>query len=198
MLETETRESRQGERIEADHLLPIQPDERVRGASRVQRQPNHVATFADAGCGAPKIITVQRAKVLPSPQEGVKGYVARDVRKTNHLIMFIEIKGQNSLVAARSAEVAEVGHCAFLPEQCVKSRNIFRGIRVEGRARSRRANHIAVIVCPEGDSVRVTRECTEFPDLAFPPGDRLELVERLARRAARVGGCVLRSPGHFA
>jgi hypothetical protein len=127
-------------------------------------------SFNAAGCA--RNIPGKRAEVLHTglfgPQEGVKSCVAGQVRKTNHLILVIEVIGEDSHTMSRSAEATEVSHGAFLPEQGVKSLEIGQGIRAEGCAIARRANNITVVVDPEGNSVGVAAERREFGSGHFP------------------------------
>jgi hypothetical protein len=114
---------------------------------------------------------------------------------TNYMASIVNCASVVSRDAASSAEIAEVGHCAIFPEQCVTLHEIKPAIRIERGTSAQRANDLAAVVDLGSHSVRVARVRVEFIEYAILPNDRLKLVYGTARgRVLEVSLC---QPGHF-
>ena len=126
----------------------------------IQRYADHLARIVDVD-GEARYVPGKRAEVLHArlfgPQEGVKGCVAGEIRKTDYLIPAVDGIGLNSVPVPRPAEVAQVGNRAGLPKQGVERLEIDKRGRVEGCAFARSSGNVAVAVDPERDSIQIAR-----------------------------------------
>ena len=115
----------------------------------------------------------------------MKVRIAAHARNANYLALVIDVKREIAEPLCRSAQIAQIGHRARFPKQCVIRLEIEQSILIESCARAGRAGNLAVVVDCHGHSVRVSSKGRKLLDLALLPDGRLKL-EFLRGRAARV------------
>ena len=108
------------------------------------------------------------------------------------------------LISEVAAQAAKIGYLAVIPEQGMDRRKIETVDHVVGRANSRGAGHLSVVIDGYGEPVRIAAVGGELFNLAVFPNRRLVLLDlKLAqRRIVRWAGGIdcrrLRVAGHFA
>src|SRR4029077_1745913 len=124
------------------------------------------------------------------PEKRVRRGVASQVRKPDHLTSIINGKPP---IVHHSPKAAELDHRTVLPEHGVN------GVCEGGKtANARPADHLTLVIDPDGSSYRVSGERRKFMDLTFlrPPDDSLP-IQDLGRGTVWISSVILRVPDHL-